>query len=205
MKYRAVLFDLGGVVLDAPLQILADFETTRNLPAGFINHIIREGGDLGPWQDFERGEIEPDEFCEGMELMAQDLGHRFKAMDLLAEMASRMTIREDVINTVRRLRDQEYLVAALTNNWAVRDELHDRLDELRDEFDYFIESHKVGMRKPEEAIYTLTLDEMGVRARDVVFLDDLGQNLKPARAMGMHTIKVSDPTAALSELWAALE
>jgi len=204
MNYRAVLFDLGGVVLDAPLQILADFETSHSLPAGFINHIIREGGDQGPWQNFERGEIEPDEFCEGMESIAKELGHPFKAASLLAEMASRMMIRKNVIDTVRQLRDQEYLVAALTNNWAVRDELHNRLDALRDEFDYFVESHKVGMRKPEEAIYALTLDEMGVRARDVVFLDDLGQNLKPARAMGMHTIKVTDPTTALAELWAAL-
>jgi putative hydrolase of the HAD superfamily len=205
MKVRAVLFDLGGVVLDAPLQILADFEETHGLPSGFINHIIREGGDQGPWQSFERGEIEPDEFCEGMESIAQELGHPFEVAALLAEMALRMTIRQDVVDTIRKLRNQEYLVAALTNNWALRDALHDRLDALRDEFDYFIESHKVGSRKPEAAIYTLTLDEMGVRARDVVFLDDLGQNLKPARAMGMHTIKVNDPAAAVKELWSALE
>jgi putative hydrolase of the HAD superfamily len=205
MSYRAVLFDLGGVVLDAPLQILADFEVNHGLPSGFINQCIRAGGDQGPWQNFERGEIEPEEFTRGLDAIAQELGHPFKAQDLLDEMASRMTVRQDVIDTVRRLRDQEVLVAALTNNWAVRDALHDRLDDLREEFDYFIESHKVGMRKPERSIYTLTLDEMGVRAKDVVFLDDLGQNLKPARAMGMHTIKVTDPTAAIAELWAALE
>ena len=115
-----------------------------------------------------------------------------------------MTVRKEVIETVQKLRDEEYLVAALTNNWAVRDQLHERLDQLRDEFDYFVESHKVGYRKPERELYNLVLDEMGVRAKDVVFLDDLGQNLKPARAMGMHTIKVTDPQVALSELWAAL-
>ena len=204
MKYRAVIFDLGGVVLDAPLQILADFEVEHGLPEGYINQLIRDGGPQGPWQQFERGEIEPKEFCEGFEAAAAKAGFPIKACALVDAMASRMTVRKEVIETVQKLRDEEYLVAALTNNWAVRDQLHERLDQLRDEFDYFVESHKVGYRKPERELYNLVLDEMGVRAKDVVFLDDLGQNLKPARAMGMHTIKVTDPQVALSELWAAL-
>jgi epoxide hydrolase-like predicted phosphatase len=116
-----------------------------------------------------------------------------------------MTVRQPVIDTIRRLRDQEILVAALTNNWAVNNDLFNRLDLLREEFDYFIESHKVGFRKPETGIYRLTLDEMGVRAKNIIFLDDLGQNLKPARTMGMYTIKVAEPEVALKELWAVLE
>ena len=205
MRYRAVIFDLGGVVLDAPLQILADFESDNNLPEGFINQLIRDGGDLGPWQQFERGEIEPTDFCDQFEALAAATGHPFQARALLDAMASRMTIRAEVIEAVRKLRDEEYLVAALTNNWAVQDDLHNRLDLLRDEFDYFVESHKVGFRKPEPEVYNLILDEMGVRAKDVIFLDDLGQNLKPARSMGMHTIKVSEPEAALKALWDALD
>ncbi len=56
------------------------------------------------------------------------------------------------------------------------------------------------MRKPEPAFYDLALDGLGVAADEAVFLDDLGINLKPARAMGMHTIKVVDPDAAIREL-----
>lgn len=205
MRYRAVIFDLGGVVLDAPLQIIGDFEAANDLPEGLINSLIRNSGDQGPWQQFERGEIEPDVFCADFEALATTAGHPFKAHQLIDAMASRMKIRADVISAIRRLRDEEYLVAALTNNWAIRDDLHNRLDQLRDEFDYFIESHKVGFRKPEPEIYNLILDEMSVRAKDVVFLDDLGQNLKPARAMGMFTIKVGDPGIALGALWRALD
>ena len=64
------------------------------------------------------------------------------------------------------------------------------LDEL---FDVVVESAKAGVRKPEPAAYELVLRELGVAADEVVFLDDLGINLKPARAMGMTTIKVDGP------------
>lgn len=63
-----------------------------------------------------------------------------------------------------------------------------------------IESRTAGVRKPDPRIYHLACEAVGVGPEEVVYLDDLGINLKPARAMGMHTIKVDDPSAALSEL-----
>ena len=68
-----------------------------------------------------------------------------------------------------------------------------------------MESAVEGVRKPEPAIYELVLERLGVDAHECVFLDDLGPNLKPARAMGMTTIKVADPAVALRELGAAIE
>ena len=67
-------------------------------------------------------------------------------------------------------------------------------------FHHVVESSKVGLRKPDPAIYTLMCDALGVAPENAVFLDDLGINLKPAAAMGMRTIKVGDPTIALNEL-----
>ena len=67
-------------------------------------------------------------------------------------------------------------------------------------FDVVVESSVVGVRKPEPRFYELALEQLGVAAADSVFLDDLGVNLKPARAMGMRTIKVTDPAVALAEL-----
>ena len=49
-----------------------------------------------------------------------------------------------------------------------------------------------GIKKPEKAIFDLTLERLGVTAEETVFLDDLGGNLKTARLMGMSTIKVSE-------------
>ena len=63
-----------------------------------------------------------------------------------------------------------------------------------------LESSLAGVRKPDPAVYRLACDRLGIEASEAVFLDDLGVNLKPARAMGMTTIKVTDPDAALTEL-----
>jgi putative hydrolase of the HAD superfamily len=67
-----------------------------------------------------------------------------------------------------------------------------------------VESSRVGLRKPDPAIYQLVCDELEVEPHEAVFLDDLGVNLKPARALGMTTIKVVDPDAALAELEAVV-
>jgi putative hydrolase of the HAD superfamily len=71
-------------------------------------------------------------------------------------------------------------------------------------FDHVIESSVIGIRKPEPEFYRRALDIVGVGAAEAVFLDDLGINLKPARAMGMTTIKVVDADQALAELEAVV-
>ena len=67
-------------------------------------------------------------------------------------------------------------------------------------FDAVLESRVLGVRKPDPRFYQLACEALGVTPDECVFLDDLGVNLKPARALGMHTIKVTDPDAALTEL-----
>jgi putative hydrolase of the HAD superfamily len=69
-----------------------------------------------------------------------------------------------------------------------------------DLFDAVVESSKVGIRKPDPAINELACSLLDVAPGECVFLDDLGVNLKPARAMGMTTIKVADHAAALDAL-----
>ena len=70
-------------------------------------------------------------------------------------------------------------------------------------FDMVVESSIEGIRKPDPAIYRIACERLGVEPSSCVFLDDLGINLKPARAMGMHTIKVVDEDEAIRELAAA--
>ena len=67
-------------------------------------------------------------------------------------------------------------------------------------FDHVVESSKVGVRKPEPAFYELACTIAGVEPAECVFLDDLGINLKPAKAMGMTTIKVISPEQAIADL-----
>jgi len=67
-------------------------------------------------------------------------------------------------------------------------------------FDHVIESAKIGLRKPDPRIYRMMVEALGVDARRCVYLDDLGVNLKPAREMGMTTIKVVSASQAIAEL-----
>ena len=83
---------------------------------------------------------------------------------------------------------------------GVADELPGAMGSVLDHFDVIVESSRTGVRKPDPAIYALVCTELGIVPEEAVFLDDLGVNLKPARAMGMTTIKVGDPDAAIAEL-----
>ena len=74
------------------------------------------------------------------------------------------------------------------------------LVEIHELFDEIIESSVVGVRKPELRFYEIACERLGIEPSECVFLDDLGINLKPAKAMGMQTIKVIDPAAAIAEL-----
>jgi putative hydrolase of the HAD superfamily len=69
-----------------------------------------------------------------------------------------------------------------------------------DLFDVVIQSAVVGVRKPDPRFYLMACTALEIRPSAAVFLDDLGVNLKPARALGMYTIKVVDPLDALIEL-----
>jgi putative hydrolase of the HAD superfamily len=70
-------------------------------------------------------------------------------------------------------------------------------------FDHVIESAKIGLRKPDPRIYRMMIDALKVDPEKCVYLDDLGVNLKPAREMGMTTIKVANAPQALAQLEAA--
>ena len=134
---------------------------------------------------------------------ASALGHRVDAARVLE--ALRGELRPSMVAAVRRLRDAGLPLALLSNNVAPM-ERSGRLGELLELFDAVVESSVEGVRKPEPEIYRRALTRLSeavgrpVAASDCAYLDDLGINLKPARAMGMHTVKVADPAAALAEL-----
>jgi epoxide hydrolase-like predicted phosphatase len=108
-----------------------------------------------------------------------------------------------MVTAIERIRAEGLKVGALTNNWRDSEAPKDGmvLDHL---FDVVVESAIEGLRKPDPRIYELVCARLDVSPTATVFLDDLGVNLKPARAMGMATIKVADPRAAVAELEALL-
>ncbi len=197
MSPRGVIFDLGGVVLGSPMHAIADYEHEVGLPKGVVNRHIVERGRDGAWARLERGELETEAFFAAFDAEFAEARRPMSARDMMTRMGEATVPRESMIGAIARIRAAGLSAAALTNNWRGEG---DGTSLLKAHFDVFVESAVLGMRKPDPRIYTHVLDEMQLRAEEAVFLDDIGRNLKPAREMGMHTIKVDDPDSALAEL-----
>jgi putative hydrolase of the HAD superfamily len=197
MTLRAVIFDLGGVVIGSPLHAIADYEGELGLARNAVNRVVVTSGPTGAWSRLERGELGLEEFYPRFEADCAAAGIVIDAREMMRRVAEIAVPRPAMLEAIRRLRAAGRKVAALTNNW-VTDGGGSEL--LRPHFDVFIESAVVGLRKPDPRIYQLACCELGVTPPEVVFLDDIGSNLKAARALGMTTIKVDEPDAALAEL-----
>lgn len=200
MAVKAVIFDLGGVVLDSPLEAIADYERRKGLPPDFLNRLIVRLGSQGAWSRLETGKVSLEAFFEAFDAEAASCGASISSRELMDEIARYAQPRHVMIEAIRRLRRAGFRVAALTNNWVMEGPLAEGLNLLKAEFDVFVESSRTGLQKPDPRIYELALQELGVQPEESVFLDDIGRNLKTARQLGMATIKVSDPEAALTEL-----
>ena len=153
----------------------------------------------------ERGELDLETFYPEFESDCRAAGLEMDAREMMTRMAGSTEPRPMMIEAIRRLREAGFKVGALTNNWAHTGDddnplRNDGTRALKDLFDVFIESSVEGLRKPDPKIYELACERMGKQPGDLVFLDDIGPNLKPPRAMGMATIKVDTPEQALTEL-----
>jgi putative hydrolase of the HAD superfamily len=202
----AVVFDLGGVLTESPMRGFAAYEAEAGLPPGLIRQLNSTDPDTNAWARLERNELDVADFSAAFEAEAAALGHRIEAARVLE--ALRGGLRPSMVAAVRRLGEAGVPLGLLSNNVAPM-ERTGRLGELLGLFDAVVESSIEGVRKPEPEIYRRALtrlsDAVGrpVEASDCAYLDDLGINLKPARALGFHTIKVVEPgpaLAALSEL-----
>lgn len=207
MTYRAVIFDLGGVIFPSPFEVFSAYEREHELPDRFLRGVVAESADSGAWARLERGETAFSEFCAGFEAECAAAGGTVDAATLMTAVGTRPEPRAEMLAAVARIRDKGLKTAALTNNWTemAGDGAGNELPALNDLFDLIIESAVEGVRKPDPAIYQLTCMRLGVLPEDAVLLDDLGVNLKPARELGMTTIKVADPPSALAELETLLD
>ena len=208
-KIRAVLFDFGGVVLSSPFDAFAAYEQAEGFPVGLIREINSTRPDDNAWAKFERSDVDAVGFIELFEAEAKLRGHGVSGARVLELISG--DVRPEMVEAIRRVRAAGFVTACLTNN--VKRGAGDVADRERESssrdiaisevmamFDHVVESSVLGVRKPEEEFYLRALETVGVEASESVFLDDLGINLKPARAMGMTTIKVIDADSALAEL-----
>jgi putative hydrolase of the HAD superfamily len=203
MAIRAVIFDFGGVILTSPFEAFGRYEAERGLPEGFIRGLNATNPDANAWAMLERSEVDLEGFVALFEAEAVAAGHAIDGHAVLAGLVGEL--RPEMVTALKRVHER-LPTALLTNNFVLgeRGEPTGPMADVLREFDVILESSQVGLRKPDPAIYQLVCDKLGVEPAEAVFLDDLGINLKPARALGMTTIKVVDPAQALAELEAVL-
>ena len=204
----AVVFDIGGVVQDSPLHAIARYERERGLPPNAINRVVVAAGEEGAWARLERGELTVQSFCAPFEADCRARGVAIDGRVLMERISEASVPRPRMLEAIRRLRAAGLRVAALPNNWVAETPGATASETMKARltahFDVFVESAVVGLRKPDPRIYALVCDKLGLPPARVAFLDDIGRNLKPARELGMATIKVDDPEQALRELGALL-
>ena len=204
---RAVLWDFGGVILTSPFEAFNRYEAEIGLPKDFIRSLNARNGDANAWAKMERSEVSLEGFVGLFEAEALHQGHKLDGWRILQSLSG--DIRPQMVEALRRCK-QAFRVACITNNMkhgegpgmARSPDKAKAVAEIMTLFEHVVESSKLGMRKPDPRIYQHACDLLGVKPEDCVYLDDLGINLKPARALGMRTIKVGDPEVAIDELQA---
>jgi putative hydrolase of the HAD superfamily len=202
---EAVIWDFGGVLTSSPFEAFARFETERGLPADIIRRTNAANHLENAWAKFERAEVDIETFDRLFAAESLALGAEVRGKDVLPLLAG--DLRPEMVEALRRIKSK-FKTGCITNNLPANAigsaggrTLY--IAEVMVLFDHVIESAKIGLRKPDPTIYHMMVEALAVDPKRCVYLDDLGVNLKPARDMGMTTIKVRDVKQALAELEAA--
>ena len=203
----AVLWDFGGVILSSPFDAFNRYEAEAGLPKDFLRSLNTRNPDTNAWAKMERSEVSLQGFVDLFEEEARLHGQRVEGWKILQALSG--DIRPQMVEALRRCK-ATFRVACITNNMKAGEgpgmarspEKAKAVAEILSLFEHVIESSKVGLRKPDPRIYQHACDLLGVPPDRCIYLDDLGINLKPARALGMRTIKVGDPDIAIDELQA---
>jgi putative hydrolase of the HAD superfamily len=202
---QAILWDFGGVLTTSPFEAFNRYEAEHGLPADFIRRVNSTNPEHNAWALFESSAIDLDAFDTLFEAESAGLGHAIPGREVIALLSG--DVRPRMVDVLRRCK-QHYRVACITNNvrsgqgpgMATDSARAGRVADVMALFDLVVESSLEGIRKPDPRIYQLTCDRLDVEPARAVFLDDLGINLKPAKALGMQTIKVLHEDQAIREL-----
>lgn len=211
MSYSHVIFDFGGVITSSPFDAFNRMENERGLPKDFVRRVNSTNPDDNAWAKFERAEIDADGFDAAFAAEAEALGHTLDGASVIACLAG--DVRPYMVTALDRLKAAGFGIGCITNNvkagrgaGMARDaDKAAQVTAIMARFDHVIESSKAGVRKPDPRIYRMMCDLFSVQPSACIYLDDLGINCKPAAALGMHAIKVTDGETALRDLETALD
>ena len=199
MKYKAIIWDFGGVITSSPFEAFNQFEEANGLPKDIIRTINSENPDTNAWAKFESNSVTIDVFNDLFLKEAKAKGFDIKGKDIIKLLKG--SIRKNMVSFLRELKS-DFKLGCITNNVKSSSEENNdnETNEAMSLFDHVIESSIVGIRKPNPEIYMMSCDALKVSPDQCIYLDDLGINLKPARELGMTTIKVIQPEDAIQEV-----
>ena len=205
---KAVIFDFGGVFTTSPVENFARFERENGLPEKFIGGVIKNNHHTNAWARFERSEIGLDDFDQLFAAETKSAGFEITGKTLIGLLS--LNFHEPMIKALIAVKKAGFITGCITNNLPNLDSKamiaatgeRAKVEEIYTHFDHIIESSKAGVRKPEPRIYEMMLEALNLPPTACVFIDDLGINLKPAKEMGMRTIKapIGDVRPAIKEL-----
>lgn len=204
-SYTAILWDFGGVFTSSPFEAFNTLEERVGAPKDFIRQLNAVNPDTNAWAQFESNAVSLTEFDQLFADESAAAGHRIAGGDVIARLSGSLRPRMVEVLAICK---QHFKVACITNNVkagkgpGMSDDSGKaaRVAEVMAMFDLVVESSVEGVRKPNPKIYQLACVRLGVDTDRAIFLDDLGINLKPAKALGMHTIKVLSEEQAIADL-----
>ena len=183
MPIKALVFDCGGVVLrDRDNSLYALWEEHLSLAAGELRQKLYEGPH---WAQAETGALSDSGFWQAA---GHDLGLSSEESERLArDLWSSWSVDPTVLMLVDQAR-QRFRVAMLSNATDVLEEKLEHTYNVADRFDPIINSSRLGIAKPEPAIYAELLERLDMEAGEIVFIDDRAENITAAAALGIHVI-----------------
>ena len=201
---KAVFWDFGGVITSSPFESFNRFEVSNQLPKNFLRTVNSTNPDNNAWAKLEKTEVNIEEFNDLFLEESKALGHPVPGKEVIALLKGE--VRQEMIKALNAI-NGKMIQACLTNNIKAMDKEFEgnvsasgKHNEIMELFDFVIESSKENVRKPDPRFYLLACERANIEPSEAIFLDDLGINLKPAKELGMTTIKVIDPGIALKEL-----
>ena len=204
-KLEAILWDFGGVFTTSPFENFNLLEERLGAPSDFIRTLNSVNPTTNAWAQFESNQVSLEEFDELFAKESKLAGHEIRGKEVISMLSG--DLRPKMVELLELCKEQ-YKVACITNNvkagrgpgMSSDDDKASKVSKVMELFDDVIESSVEGIRKPNPEIYKLACQRISVEPEKCLFIDDLGINLKPAKELGMKTIKVLSEAQALKDI-----
>ena len=190
---KIVLWDYGGVLTESPIKNFQIFENDNNYSLNTIVKINSNNKYNNAWAQLEKDEISIEKFSILFKEEAKQFGIPNINTDKLLECLN-VKLNIKMVELLKNI-SKFYTCVCLTNNFKNMNSSN--FDKIKHNFRLIFESSKIGLRKPEKQIYTYVLKILKVSAKEILFIDDLGINLKPAKELGFQTYKFIDTSKTI--------